>query len=44
LAGVQLNLIRDTCDYLYRLEDDQARQVIPEAEPEELTELEVEVV
>ena len=23
LAGTQLNLIRDTCDYLYRLEEDQ---------------------
>jgi CRISPR-associated protein Csc3 len=28
LAGMQLNLIRDTCDYLYRLEDDKARQEI----------------
>ncbi|WP_448561807.1 type I-D CRISPR-associated protein Cas10d/Csc3 [Trichothermofontia sp.] len=36
LAGTQLNLIRDTCDYLYRLEDDQERQGIQEPEPEEL--------
>jgi len=40
LAGAQLNLIRDTCDFLYRLEDDEARQAISEPEPEELPELE----
>jgi CRISPR-associated protein Csc3 len=40
LAGTQLNLIRDTCDYLYRLEDDQARQAIPQPEPEDLPEVE----
>jgi CRISPR-associated protein Csc3 len=44
LAGTQLNLIRDTCDYLYRLEDDQARQATPQPEPEELPELETERV
>ena len=40
LAGIQLNLIRDTCDYLYRLEDDRERQAnqTPEPEPEELPE------
>ena len=26
LLGMQLNIIRDTCEYLYRLEDDQERQ------------------
>jgi len=44
LAGAQLNLIRDTCDYLYRLEDDEARQAIAEPEPEELPELEAAAV
>ncbi len=43
LAGTQLNLIRDTCDYLYRLEDDKARQEIQQPEPEELPELENEI-
>jgi CRISPR-associated protein Csc3 len=42
LAGTQLNLIRDTCDYLYRLEDDKVRQEIQQPEPEELPELEAE--
>jgi CRISPR-associated protein Csc3 len=44
LAGTQLNLIRDTCDYLYRLEDDEARKKVPVVEPEELPELETEAV
>jgi len=44
LAGTQLNLIRDTCDYLYRLEDDQTRQAIPQPEPEDIPELEVEAI
>ena len=44
LAGTQINLIRDTCDYLYRLEDDHARQAIPQAEPEDVLELEAESV
>ena len=46
LAGTQLNLIRDTCDYLYRLEDDQERQTIKQTtqqpEPEELPDTESE--
>lgn len=44
LAGAQLNLIRDTCDYLYRLEDDLARQSTPQQEPEEVLELEAETI
>ena len=44
LAGTQINLIRDTCDYLYRLEDDQARQSISQPEPEDVPELEAESV
>lgn len=40
LAGTQLNLIRDTCDYIYRLEDDELRKAIPEPEPEDLPEAE----
>jgi CRISPR-associated protein Csc3 len=44
LAGTQLNLIRDTCDYLYRLQDDQERQNLKQPEPEELPDLEPEVV
>jgi CRISPR-associated protein Csc3 len=36
LAGIQLNLIRDTCDYLYRLEDDLERQANQQPEPEDL--------
>ena len=43
LAGIQLNLIRDTCDYLYRLEDDRDRQAVQQPEPEELSE-EVEAI
>jgi CRISPR-associated protein Csc3 len=42
LAGAQLNLIRDTCDYLYRLEDDEARKAIPVPEPEDLPEAETD--
>lgn len=38
LAGVQLNLIRDTCDYLYRLEDDRERQINQQPEPDDLPE------
>jgi CRISPR-associated protein Csc3 len=38
LAGTQLNLIRDTCDYLYRLEDDQERRENQQPKPEELPE------
>ncbi|MGL5080696.1 MAG: type I-D CRISPR-associated protein Cas10d/Csc3 [Microcoleaceae cyanobacterium] len=43
LAGIQLNLIRDTCDYLYRLEDDRDRKVVQQPEPEELSE-EIEAI
>ena len=42
LAGAQLNLIRDTCDYLYRLEDDEVRKAIPVPEPEDLPETETD--
>lgn len=34
LAGRQLNLIRDTCEYLYRLEDDKLRRAKQSAENE----------
>lgn len=37
LAGTQLNLIRDTCDYLYRLIDDEERQRVQQPEPEDLS-------
>ncbi len=43
LAGTQLNLIRNTCDYLYRLEDDLDRQSVPQPEPEDLPE-EIEAI
>lgn len=43
LAGTQLNLIRDTCDYLYRLADDEERQARQQDEPDEVSELEIEV-
>ncbi|NJM18073.1 MAG: type I-D CRISPR-associated protein Cas10d/Csc3 [Richelia sp. SM1_7_0] len=42
LAGTQLNLIRDTCEYLYRLADDEERKHRPVDEPEELPEADVE--
>lgn len=42
LAGTQLNLIRDTCDYLYRLEEDKERQERKQPEPDDLPELEAE--
>jgi CRISPR-associated protein Csc3 len=32
LAGRQLNLIRDTCEFLYRIEDDKARRAKKEQE------------
>lgn len=38
LAGSQLNIIRDTCDYLYRLEDDKERQERQQSEPKALPE------
>lgn len=44
LAGMQLNLIRDTCDYLYRLADDTESKQKIQDEPDELPELEVEAV
>jgi len=43
LAGTQLNLIRDTCEYLYRLADDEERKARPQDEPDDLPELELEV-
>jgi CRISPR-associated protein Csc3 len=39
LAGTQLNLIRGTCDYLYRLEDDRERQERKVEEPSEIPEI-----
>jgi CRISPR-associated protein Csc3 len=42
LAGTQLNLIRDTCDYLYRLEEDKERQERKQSEPDEIPDLEAE--
>ncbi|MFE1748031.1 type I-D CRISPR-associated protein Cas10d/Csc3 [Coleofasciculus sp. H7-2] len=42
LAGRQINLIRDTCEFLYRLEDDKERQNIHQHESEEITEIETE--
>jgi CRISPR-associated protein Csc3 len=42
LAGTQLNLIRDTCEYLYRLADDEERLVNRQEEPDEIAELEIE--
>lgn len=44
LAGKQLNLIRNTCEYLYRLADDEEKQVNKEDEPDELIELQTEEV
>ncbi|MBW4560699.1 MAG: type I-D CRISPR-associated protein Cas10d/Csc3 [Mojavia pulchra JT2-VF2] len=43
LAGTQLNLIRDTCEYLYRLADDEERKARPQDEPDDIPELELEV-
>jgi CRISPR-associated protein Csc3 len=42
LAGRQLNLIRDTCEFLYRLADDEERKARPQDEPSEITEIEPE--
>ncbi|MBW4435423.1 MAG: type I-D CRISPR-associated protein Cas10d/Csc3 [Pelatocladus maniniholoensis HA4357-MV3] len=42
LAGTQLNLIRDTCEYLYRLADDEERKNISQAELEDIPDLDVE--
>jgi CRISPR-associated protein Csc3 len=39
LAGTQLNLIRDTCEFLYRLSDDEERKNLPQAEPEQIDEI-----
>ena len=44
LAGAQLNLIRDTCEYLYRLEDDKERQERKQDEPEDIPEIDAEEV
>ncbi|MFM6254986.1 MAG: type I-D CRISPR-associated protein Cas10d/Csc3, partial [Dolichospermum sp.] len=35
LAGRQLNLIRDTCEFLYRLADDEERKARPQDEPDQ---------
>ena len=40
LAGRQLNLIRDTCEFLYRLEDDKERQESTANENDENREIE----
>lgn len=40
LAGRQLNLIRETCEYLYRLEDDRERQERNQDEPDDIPEIE----
>ncbi|WP_026731172.1 type I-D CRISPR-associated protein Cas10d/Csc3 [Fischerella sp. PCC 9605] len=42
LAGTQLNLIRDTCEYLYRLADDEERKNLPQAESEDIPDLDVD--
>ncbi|MBE8988600.1 type I-D CRISPR-associated protein Cas10d/Csc3 [Nostoc sp. LEGE 12450] len=42
LAGTQLNLIRDTCEYLYRLADDEERKARPQDELDDIPELELE--
>ena len=42
LAGRQLNLIRDTCEFLYRLADDEEHKVRPQNEPDQITEIETE--
>ncbi|MFM5961809.1 MAG: type I-D CRISPR-associated protein Cas10d/Csc3, partial [Dolichospermum sp.] len=42
LAGRQLNLIRDTCEFLYRLADDEERKARPQDEPDQITEIETE--
>jgi CRISPR-associated protein Csc3 len=42
LAGTQLNLIRDTCEYLYRLADDEERQARLQDEPDDIPEFELE--
>ena len=39
LAGTQLNLIRDTCEYIYRLEDDKEFQEYKQEQPEEIPEI-----
>lgn len=39
LAGTQLNLIRDTCEYIYRLEDDKEYQEYKQEQPEEIPEI-----
>ncbi|MFN6537582.1 MAG: type I-D CRISPR-associated protein Cas10d/Csc3 [Nostoc sp. EkiNYC01] len=44
LAGGQLNLIRDTCEYLYRLAEDEEYRNLPQQQPEELPDLETEEV
>ncbi|MGB3493808.1 MAG: type I-D CRISPR-associated protein Cas10d/Csc3 [Elainellaceae cyanobacterium] len=44
LAGTQLNLIRDTCDYLYRLIDDEDRKAVKQPEPEDVSSDEAEAV
>lgn len=36
LAGTQLNLIRDTCEFLYRLADDEERKNRPQDEPDDI--------
>ncbi|RUT07222.1 hypothetical protein DSM106972_024830 [Dulcicalothrix desertica PCC 7102] len=41
LAGTQLNLIRDTCEYLYRLAEDEERKNRSQEEPDEIAEIEV---
>lgn len=42
LAGRQLNLIRDTCEFLYRLADDEEHKARPQNEPDEIAEIETE--
>ncbi|MBE9237109.1 type I-D CRISPR-associated protein Cas10d/Csc3 [Anabaena aphanizomenioides LEGE 00250] len=42
LAGRQLNLIRDTCEFLYRLADDEEYKARSQDEPDQINEIETE--
>jgi CRISPR-associated protein Csc3 len=42
LAGAQLNLIRDTCEYLYRIAEDEERRLLPQNQPDDIQDVEAE--
>ncbi|MFM6154696.1 MAG: hypothetical protein ACKPE3_17150, partial [Sphaerospermopsis kisseleviana] len=44
LAGTQLNLIKDTCEYLYRVSEDEYWKIRKQNAPQDITDVDTEDV